>query len=108
MHTFKHGETVFWHNGGFDGDVHIKRHNGELALPFADLRALVAEYVRRQQIAKLERAGDGQLLGVRCTDDVPCPACGDPSRPTSLTQNGVTRRTCPSCCHSFLPSGNPR
>lgn len=82
-HTFEHGKTAFLHNGGFDGDVTIKRQDGEITLPFADLRALVAEYVRQKQIAALEQAGDGALLGVRVDDDVPCPNCGRPAHRTN-------------------------
>lgn len=66
MHTFKHGETIFWHNGGFDGDVEIgfEGEGPRITVPFSALRALVAEHVRREKIAALEQANAIELLGL--------------------------------------------
>lgn len=69
MHTFTHGDTIIHHNGDFSGSVTIapgKTESGakqvEIEVPFSALRALVAEYVRREAISRLEQASPNDIL----------------------------------------------
>jgi hypothetical protein len=74
-HTTKgSGGTTFFHNGDYDGDVHILVRGipgvvtdsagikwGELTVPFADLRELVFGYLRLKMTTALENASDDTL-----------------------------------------------
>jgi hypothetical protein len=71
MHTFKTGdaphETAFHFNSDLSGDVSIRRSLGEivskeLTIPAEHLLAFVAEFIRREKIARLEEASDMQIL----------------------------------------------
>jgi hypothetical protein len=64
MHTTEGKECYFNHKGGFDGNVLITLKNDPdgIEVPFADLKRLVAEWVRRKKIAELEDASDDELL----------------------------------------------
>jgi hypothetical protein len=67
MYTTKVNKTIFHHNGDFSGDIHIYFENNsgaEILIPFDDIKGLVAEYIRREKISKLEDAEDNELLGV--------------------------------------------
>jgi hypothetical protein len=69
---------VFLHNGDFSGDLEINVHPAELeeldtedgtqlfrlAIPFEDIKAIVADYVRRVRTVELEQMSDDQVLGV--------------------------------------------
>lgn len=71
MHTMRFDEIPDWtvnHNGDFSGDVTLYRDDqgqgtAELEVPFALLKGLVAEYIRRKAIAQLERATPDEVLG---------------------------------------------
>lgn len=67
-HTTCGKEHLFIHNGDFSGDVIIARSKDgvELAeVPFADLKMLVASWVRDKRIYHLEcQAEDDEILGV--------------------------------------------
>lgn len=64
MHTLECDLTRFHHNGDFSGDViiHRKEFGDEFTVPFSDLKALVATYVRNARIAALEYADDDDVL----------------------------------------------
>lgn len=66
MHTTHINNTIFQHNGGYDGDVHIKRQNDHgsilLIVPFDDLKAFVANYIRGEKISHLENCTDDEIL----------------------------------------------
>ena len=68
---------VFLHNGDFSGNLLINVAPGEVdytetvpgepttwrvALPFEDVKAIVAEYVRRERTTALETASDDDIL----------------------------------------------
>lgn len=56
MHSFDAPSgTTYFHNGDFSGFIEYGDSKGGYAtLPFADLKALVAEYVRRERISAVE------------------------------------------------------
>lgn len=70
MHTFQalddEGSTYFFHNGDFSGEVIIRREGSEeeFRLPFGHLLQLVASYVRKEKISRLDVMGDNELLGI--------------------------------------------
>lgn len=70
MHTLEASKgTIFNFNSDFSGDVilHITEQAGttrEFEVPFDDLAELVAEYVRRKKIARLEDATDEIIFGI--------------------------------------------
>jgi hypothetical protein len=69
---------VFIHNGDYSGDLIINADPDEVAkvdydsitrlpgwhvtIPFEDIKAIVAEYVRRQRAIELENATDDDVL----------------------------------------------
>lgn len=74
MHTteFNGGWRVHF-NGDYSGDVIVIKDGPavgsppekKLEVPFEVLKALVANYVRDQQIGRLESASDNEVLGVK-------------------------------------------
>lgn len=62
MHTFISGDVCFNHHGDFSGDVVINRQGKEIQIPFEDLKALVAEWIRMERIAALEEANADELV----------------------------------------------
>jgi len=64
-HTTTIDNTVFIHDGDFIGDVEIRRGGTGIIVPFEDLLALVAEYVRMERIAKLEQMVPYELFDLR-------------------------------------------
>ena len=53
------------HNGDFSGDVVVQQEGScivEFSVPFEVLKCVVAEYVRRERIARIEKATDDDLL----------------------------------------------
>jgi hypothetical protein len=66
MHTTKGKKAVFNHNGDFSGDVRIydTETKQEMWIPFDDLKALVAAYVRTEKISRLEQEEDDKTLGL--------------------------------------------
>lgn len=67
MHTLK-TETgwVANVNGDFSGDVRLSHEEKgvDVTLPFDVLKSLVAEYVRREKITRLEEASLDQMCGI--------------------------------------------
>ena len=75
MHSFNapSGRT-YHHNGDFSGavkfDAQVEMMSPTSAglawveVPFEDLRALVAEYARRERISRLEEMSDDEVLGL--------------------------------------------
>ena len=63
-HTTEVEDTIFHHGGGFDGVIEIQRSGTSILVPFDHLKYLVAEYVRREKISRLENAHDEEILGV--------------------------------------------
>jgi hypothetical protein len=69
MHTSTGPEgTKFLHNGDYSGDVEIISPDYCLGIafeiPFADLKFLVAQYVEREKIRRLEDATPDEILGL--------------------------------------------
>jgi hypothetical protein len=66
MRTTEGTKVRFHHNGDFSGDVTIvdKETKVELDVPFEDLKALVAKYVRSERISKLDQSDDNTTLGL--------------------------------------------
>lgn len=80
MHAFDSPTTqgvTYFHNGDFSGNVKILVPTDmadvepventdfiEIEVPFEDLKALVARYVRRRKIADFEREEDDVILGI--------------------------------------------
>lgn len=64
MHTFRSNETTFHHNNDLSGDVVIERHDKRIMVPAEELVEFVAEHVRRQRIADLERMDFREVLGL--------------------------------------------
>lgn len=64
MHSTQTPSAVFHHNGDYSGEVHIicRATNQEIHINFDDIKNLVAEYIRRQRISKLEQANDEAVL----------------------------------------------
>lgn len=69
MHTTQINKTTFIHNGGFDGDVQMRRpadniEGGQafLVVPFEDLKWFVANYIRQEKINHLESCSDDEIL----------------------------------------------
>lgn len=62
-HTSTIGKTTFIHNGDFEGEVEVRNGDQSMVLPFADIKGIVAEFVRNQRIEKLEQASVEELLG---------------------------------------------
>jgi hypothetical protein len=65
-HTTKAAQgTTFLHNGDYSGDVQIMRghisQGAILAVPFADLRELVFDYLRGLRIERVEQATDDEF-----------------------------------------------
>jgi len=63
-HTTKLNDTIFIHDGDFGEDVRIIRPDGELRVPFEDIKGLVGHYVMMRKIAVLEQAEPDDLFGV--------------------------------------------
>lgn len=61
---FDEQETVFIHNGGYDGDVEIVRGENRLSVPFDALKQFVADYVRAKKISDLEDAIPETVFGL--------------------------------------------
>ncbi|MEJ2043672.1 MAG: hypothetical protein P8X74_03755 [Reinekea sp.] len=66
MHTTRTEKTIFQHNGDYSGDVIImeKETNKEVKVPFDDLKAFFAEYVRENLISRVENMDERELLHV--------------------------------------------
>lgn len=64
MHTTVYKDTRFHHNGDFSGDIRIVRDGREMEVPFKDILALVARFVRDERIAVLEQATPREILGL--------------------------------------------
>lgn len=66
MHSFNAPSgTTFHHNGDFSGFIEYEDSKGGYAtLPFEDMKALVAEYVRRERISRLEEMSDDEVFGL--------------------------------------------
>ena len=64
MHSTKVGTdgTTFTHNSDFSGDVVLSNDNRTLTVPFADLKAIVAEMLRIEKIQLLENASTDEIL----------------------------------------------
>lgn len=62
MHSLFTGKTTFNYHGDFSGEVLIHRDGLEISIPFEDIRALVAEYLRDTRIAALEQATPQELV----------------------------------------------
>ncbi len=59
-------DTQVFYNGDFSGDIIIVQDGKpEVKIPFAYLKAIVAEYVRGERIEELEQATPDQLLEMR-------------------------------------------
>ena len=66
MRTTETPHAIFLHNSDYSGNIEI-RVKGEteaVSIPFEDLRAFVAKYVRKERICKLELASDNEVLGL--------------------------------------------
>lgn len=64
MHMTTRGETRFTHDGDFGGDVAIECRGKAMSVPFADLLGLVAEFVRRVRVARVEGETDREAIGL--------------------------------------------
>jgi hypothetical protein len=64
MHTFVRGETVFNYNADLSGKVRIKVSDGEILVPGEDLLEFIAQYVRSQKIALIEKQSGREVLGL--------------------------------------------
>jgi hypothetical protein len=63
MHTTEIQGHVIHHNGDYSGDVTIiDPAKDEMTLPFEVLKELVANYVRDEQISRLESASADDIL----------------------------------------------
>jgi hypothetical protein len=64
MHTTKFATVTIHHNGGYEGDCLISEHgsDAQVRVPFEDLRALVADYMRQTLSESLDAADDMQVL----------------------------------------------
>lgn len=60
--TMKTGGVTFTHAAGYAGEVEIRRGNACIQVPFESLKKLVAESVRAETIARLERMKPAELL----------------------------------------------
>ena len=64
MHHLDIGRWYANFNGDFSGDIEIGGREGQkYSIPFYVLAKIVAEKIRREQIAKMENATLEQLLG---------------------------------------------
>ncbi len=63
-HTTQIQGYTFIHNGGFDGDVAIRRPDNtmQMLVPFDALKEFMAEYVRSKLIERLEEATADEIL----------------------------------------------
>ena len=61
-HSTISGDTIFHHNGGYEGDIVIVRDGESFVVPFEDLKSLVADYVRDHKINAIELMSDEHLL----------------------------------------------
>lgn len=61
-------------NGDFSGDVRLsnERKAVDVTLPFDVLKALVAEYLRRERVSRLEQASPDELLGLKMGQNTSC------------------------------------
>ena len=72
-HTFRHQGATFIHDSDLSGDVTVRNEytQNEVEVSGDALLAFVADYVRRERIARLEDCGDHELLGL------PQPGCAE-------------------------------
>ena len=64
-HTTVGSKCRFHHNGTFEGNVTISHNDKGVALadvPFADIKMLVATWIRSERIAAIEGASDDEML----------------------------------------------
>lgn len=61
-HTTKINDTIWVHNGCYDGDIIIQRGPVVMQIPFDDLKGIVAEYIRMKKISELENMSYEELL----------------------------------------------
>ncbi len=57
----------YFHNGDFSGDMQVAdKKTGEtiFEIPFADMKRVVAQYIKDIKIAKLEDSADDEILGI--------------------------------------------
>lgn len=66
MHTTETPNYICHHNGDFSGDVECQPKSSApvISMPFIDMLALVAAYVRRQRISAIEEMDDCGVLGL--------------------------------------------
>lgn len=65
MHTTTIGNTTFYHNGDFSGEVEIvTKTMMRVSVPYDELKAFIAESIRTIKIAQLESATDDEVLGL--------------------------------------------
>lgn len=72
MHSIQTGETQFFHNGDFSGDVTMVVHTSQIEewhddeahvkVSFNDIRELVAQHYRRRMISSIEQATADAVL----------------------------------------------
>lgn len=62
MAQTKVGNVVFEHNQDFTAEVDIRRGDQQIKIPFAALRAIVAESVRQDLTSQIERMPTDKLL----------------------------------------------
>ena len=64
MHSDIHEDYVFFHNGGFDGDVTIRNRKTEqeFTVPMEDLKSFMVKYVRNTVVERLEKLNDDEML----------------------------------------------
>jgi hypothetical protein len=60
--TRKVNHVTFEHDDEFKGDVVITRGAGQVTVPMEALRVLIAESVRRERIAAIEKMRPADLL----------------------------------------------
>jgi len=65
MHTTNKAKTTFSHNGDFSGDIRITDDKGNTCeVPFNDIAAIAADYIRDFKMAEIEALSDKDLLGL--------------------------------------------
>lgn len=77
MHSFDAPSgTTFHHNGDFSGNVYFDKPtiDGQIgfAIPFADVKALVAKHVRDERIRRVENGDDysvAKVVALEMMDD---------------------------------------
>jgi hypothetical protein len=62
MHRTQCGETTFHHDGGFDGDVIIRRDGQEITIRMDELLDFAGAAVASALISRIEQMSGKQLL----------------------------------------------